>query len=126
MRKIKPYNYVEEIGIYILFLISLITFIVSAAIIFFFIWSEEYSIWLNLGSLIWESCQFAFYTFMGLGLIWDMTNFAYKACMMRKNRKLLQKSYIDITLGLLLVKTYKDCWKETLNEYEAKRLGNLF
>ncbi len=29
MRKIKPYNYVEEIGIYILFLISLITFIVS-------------------------------------------------------------------------------------------------
>lgn len=41
MRKIKPYNYVEEIGIYILFLISLITFIVSAAIIFFFIWSEE-------------------------------------------------------------------------------------
>ena len=27
MRKIKPYNYVEEIGIYILFLISLITFI---------------------------------------------------------------------------------------------------
>lgn len=46
--------------------------------------------------------------------------------MMRKNRKLLQKSYIDITLGLLLVKTYKDCWKETLNEYEAKRLGNLF
>lgn len=35
MRKIKPYNYVEEIGIYILFLISLITFIVSAAIIFF-------------------------------------------------------------------------------------------
>ena len=126
MRKIKPYNYVEEIGIYILFLISLITFIVSAAIIFFFIWSEEYSIWLNLGSLIWESCQFAFYTFMGLGLIWEMTNFAYKACMMRKNRKLLQKSYIDITLGLLLVKTYKDCWKETLNEYEAKRLGNLF
>ena len=61
MRKIKPYNYVEEIGIYILFLISLITFIVSAAIIFFFIWSEESSIWLNLGSLIWESCQFAFY-----------------------------------------------------------------
>ena len=126
MRKIKPYNYVEEIGIYIEYLISLITFIVSAAIIFFFIWSEESSIWLNLGSLIWGSCQFAFYTFMGLSLIWDMTNFAYKACMMRKNRKLLQKSYIDITLGLLLVKTYKDCWKETLNEYEAKRLGNLF
>lgn len=23
-------------------------------------------------------------------------------------------------------KNIKDCWKETLNEYEAKRLGNLF